>query len=417
MPSIDDDSPPASRGRYRTGIAIAVQNPAARIGVAIPGAARSSAPCSSSRRSLGGLESADRRSGREGGLAIGITESVRLGRGDPNTGPTVSIDSDQFSGIGRTERSIYRRMLSFETRTAAVPFANRIGGGRSLTFKYEGAATLAMSDIERIERRLSAVERAVVDGDIELDELVDIASVTNALEDLTARFEEHERRIAALEGRIDALEGVVGNVESVNGAVERRADAAVAAVDRLEYRLDELERAVDETTDLDMGGLKAPTDGDTSGDRTGVSETNGSVLARGERESTGSSSESVDVTEPVSDSPAVERTVSEIVSPAAGGDGESDGTPSVPHADGPENRDASTAPNSRVTASATQAALDSRLSESADRDGVVDDRAGVTGNDGSDGRSSREDDTRERPSDGDDETAAGVLQSLRARLP
>jgi len=37
-------------------------------------------------------------------------------------------------------------------------------------------ATLAMSDIERIERRLSTVERAVVDGDLELAAVDDAAS-------------------------------------------------------------------------------------------------------------------------------------------------------------------------------------------------------------------------------------------------
>jgi len=86
-----DDNPVASTGTYRIGIAIAAQNPAARIGVASPGVARSSMPSSSSRRSLGGLESADRRSVGEGGLAIG---EVRILGDDANIGPTVSNNRD-----------------------------------------------------------------------------------------------------------------------------------------------------------------------------------------------------------------------------------------------------------------------------------------------------------------------------------
>ncbi|QCS41612.1 hypothetical protein [Natrinema versiforme] len=247
-----------------------------------------------------------------------------------------------------------------------------------------------MSDIERIERRLSAVERAVVDGDIELDELADIASVASALEDLTARVEEHERRIATLEGRIDALDGVVGNVESVNGAVERRADAAVAAVDRLEYRLGDIERAVDDATDLNIDDPRPVTADATSDDRTGATETNRLSSARGDRDSSTVSSEPDDAGESGSDPPAIERTVSEIVSPTTDGD-------------------ASTTREPRTTAGATQAALDSRLSESAGRDGAADDDC-VDG-------ASRPDETHDSPSDSDEGSTGGVLQSLRARLP
>lgn len=102
-----------------------------------------------------------------------------------------------------------------------------------------------MSDIERIDQRLSAVERAVVDGDLELDELADLAALTEDLERLEERVEAHERRLAELEGSVDALDGFVGNVETVNEDVERQADAAIAAVDRLEYRIEELERALE----------------------------------------------------------------------------------------------------------------------------------------------------------------------------
>lgn len=103
-----------------------------------------------------------------------------------------------------------------------------------------------MSDIDRIDQRLSAVERAVVDRDLELDEIADIAALAEDLERLEGRLEEHERRLAELEGTVDAIGGFVANVESVNEDVERQADAAIAAVDRLEYRIDEFERRLEE---------------------------------------------------------------------------------------------------------------------------------------------------------------------------
>lgn len=111
-------------------------------------------------------------------------------------------------------------------------------------FKYDASAKGDMSDIERIDQRLSAVERAVVDGDIELEQLADLATLAEDLERLENRLEAHERRIAELEGTVDAVSGFVGNVETVNEGVERQADAAIAAVDRLEYRIDELERTL-----------------------------------------------------------------------------------------------------------------------------------------------------------------------------
>ena len=117
-----------------------------------------------------------------------------------------------------------------------------------------------MNDHERIEQRLSAVERTVVDGDGLVDELTDLESIADRLDGLEARVERHERRIASLEGSIDAVGGFVGNVESVNEDVEKQADAAIAAVDRLEYRLDELERRVDSSADegfADAGPAKS----------------------------------------------------------------------------------------------------------------------------------------------------------------
>ncbi|SDQ18890.1 DUF7310 family coiled-coil domain-containing protein [Natronobacterium texcoconense] len=100
-----------------------------------------------------------------------------------------------------------------------------------------------MPDTERLEQRLAAVERAVVDGDAAVADLADLESTRSDLERLESRLEEFEHRIADLEGRTGALEGFTGEIRAVNDDVERQAATAVATVDRLERRLDALEEA------------------------------------------------------------------------------------------------------------------------------------------------------------------------------
>ncbi|NHN40936.1 hypothetical protein G9C85_04705 [Halorubellus sp. JP-L1] len=100
-----------------------------------------------------------------------------------------------------------------------------------------------MTDIDRIEERLTAVERTVVDGDYELDELADVAALADQFEEVEERLAEVEDRLAKLEGRSQALGGYVSNVQSVNDDVADQASAALATVDRLEDRLAELEGA------------------------------------------------------------------------------------------------------------------------------------------------------------------------------
>jgi len=101
-----------------------------------------------------------------------------------------------------------------------------------------------MSDIERLDERLTAVERTVVDGDHELDELADLASLADDVERLDERLDDVEQRLADVESRSQAMEGFVGNIRSVNEDVEQQADAAMATVDRLEQRIQEIETAV-----------------------------------------------------------------------------------------------------------------------------------------------------------------------------
>jgi chromosome segregation ATPase len=77
-------------------------------------------------------------------------------------------------------------------------------------------------DEDTIQRRLSAVERAV-DGDAPAPERAD-----EDRESLAARIETLEADVAELEAGLQAVRGYVGNVRSVNEDVERRADAALA---------------------------------------------------------------------------------------------------------------------------------------------------------------------------------------------
>jgi len=101
-----------------------------------------------------------------------------------------------------------------------------------------------MTNVERLDERLTAVERAVVDGDFELDELADLASMAEDIEQIESRLDDVEERLADFEARAQAVEGFVGNVRSVNEDVEQQADAALATVDRLEERVQELEAMV-----------------------------------------------------------------------------------------------------------------------------------------------------------------------------
>ncbi|MFC4541103.1 hypothetical protein ACFO5R_04060 [Halosolutus amylolyticus] len=255
-----------------------------------------------------------------------------------------------------------------------------------------------MSDIERIEQRLSAVERAVVDGDVALDELADLAALTRDLERLETRLEEHERRIAELEGSVDAVDGFVGNVESVNEGVEKQADAAIAAVDRLEYRIDDLERALEGRETVDLGG----DDGTAGVDRTETDppaleragddhpsggSTGGTEQARGiGTRRAGPESAAAD-DGPFGETADAEGTAGRLLEGAtdesASGSGDTaDGTASGP---------------------AVQQAIERRLSGS-DAEEVTEDRDPAS------------DDATEA-GDGDEDDSSGLFASLRARLP
>jgi hypothetical protein len=79
-----------------------------------------------------------------------------------------------------------------------------------------------------IEERLSALERAVTDGDHDCSSLSEAASVGDRVERLESQLTELDDRVAELEAATQALRGYVGSVRSVNTDVEKRADAALA---------------------------------------------------------------------------------------------------------------------------------------------------------------------------------------------
>jgi len=108
-----------------------------------------------------------------------------------------------------------------------------------------------MSDDEALQRRLRAVERSLTDGDHDVDSLRTAGYQADRIDELAARLDEAEDRIAELEASTQALRGYVGNVRSVNEDVEQRADAALAGVERLEARFDDAGRS-------DAGSVEAP---------------------------------------------------------------------------------------------------------------------------------------------------------------
>lgn len=115
-----------------------------------------------------------------------------------------------------------------------------------------------MSDLERLEKRLKAVEQTVVDGDFELDELADLAQLSEDISALESRLASLEERLAEVEATTQSMDGYVSRVESVNDGVEKQADAAIAAVNRLEHRIENVEHKLDATAAESNGADDEP---------------------------------------------------------------------------------------------------------------------------------------------------------------
>jgi hypothetical protein len=99
-------------------------------------------------------------------------------------------------------------------------------GTRTAETETETAGTNGPSD--RIEARLSAVERAVTGDDARPADAAAEAQATAERERLESRLDDLEERVAELEAATQAVRGYAGAVRAVNREVERRADLALA---------------------------------------------------------------------------------------------------------------------------------------------------------------------------------------------
>lgn len=75
--------------------------------------------------------------------------------------------------------------------------------------------------MEDLEGRLTAVERALTDGETNLDGLDDAAGLGAQVDDIEDRLASVESRLDTLDGATQALRGYVGAVRAVNDDVER----------------------------------------------------------------------------------------------------------------------------------------------------------------------------------------------------
>ncbi|MXV63268.1 hypothetical protein GS429_14575 [Natronorubrum sp. JWXQ-INN-674] len=275
-----------------------------------------------------------------------------------------------------------------------------------------------MSDIERIDQRLAAVERAVVDGDAELDRLADLATLAEDVEHLEDRLDEHERRLAELAGTVDAIGGLVGNVETVNEGVERQADAAIAAVDRLENRIDELERSLAKGPVADGRVVGDATSARTemeisAANSTGVGDqTDGSGHASGTstNDSTGPVATTAGADTPFEEPGDIEATAEALLDPPGhGGRAEVDcgtvaDTGDGTNADVSDTTEASNADEAASGGLTIQRAIERRVAGS---DDAVADRQPTDNGESND----------QDPSTDADDDSGTLLASLRTRLP
>jgi chromosome segregation ATPase len=114
-----------------------------------------------------------------------------------------------------------------------------------------------MPNLETLDERLRAVERALTDDDSDLTDLRDAAELTREVERLAGRLDDAEERLADLDAATQALRGYVGNVRAVNESVERRADAALAKAESVETQLDEAQSVETQLDEVEPGEKEA----------------------------------------------------------------------------------------------------------------------------------------------------------------
>lgn len=102
-----------------------------------------------------------------------------------------------------------------------------------------------MTDIERLERRLEAVERALTDGDTEVAALAAAEDLAGRVDDLESRVETLSAEATEREAAVQAVRGYVGQERSADREVERTAESALATAESLQERV----RAVEDRLD------------------------------------------------------------------------------------------------------------------------------------------------------------------------
>jgi chromosome segregation ATPase len=116
---------------------------------------------------------------------------------------------------------------------------------------------MSETDLQTLDRRLRAVERALTDGDRDdrsertetARSAIDGPGYEERITELEARIEEIESSLRELESAMQAVRGYVGNVRSVNRNVEQRAALALSTAERIESRIaDDRARERDQST-------------------------------------------------------------------------------------------------------------------------------------------------------------------------
>jgi hypothetical protein len=130
------------------------------------------------------------------------------------------------------------------------------------------------NDADRLDERLSAVERALTGSDATVADLGDDAAAAAEREALASRVADLESRVEELEAATQAIRGYVGAIRAVNRDVERRADLALARASRDGDAVSDIEAPSESTlTDEDR-----PADDDRLADENPVGDLPGDAI-------------------------------------------------------------------------------------------------------------------------------------------
>jgi uncharacterized coiled-coil protein SlyX len=138
--------------------------------------------------------------------------------------------------------------------TASPTDADSTHSARESHRSRQNSDTGSNDRLPALDARLTALERAVTDGETDLHTLDDSAKTDARLDELETRTSEIETRLDELDAAVQSLRGYVGAVRAVNREVERRADAALSVAARLDDA-DDVERIAD---DIERVGDRSP---------------------------------------------------------------------------------------------------------------------------------------------------------------